>query len=337
MFLVDSYEELVDRQPPLRYLLFVCFFPYVIMGPLVHWSEVMPQLARPVKPIGANISRGFFLLALGLFKKAVLADAFSKWADAGFAYSGQLAFADAWITSLAYALQLYFDFCGYTDMALGAAWMLNVQLPHNFSSPYKARSIIEFWQRWHITLTNFITTYLYTPIVRSARKVTFTKAMWATVAAMAIAGLWHGAGWTFVIWGVLHGVALVINHIWRKRKWPVPAPAAWALTFGFVVSDLVFFRSANVPQALSVLHSMFLPRTLASYEPFASLGAAEQAIAAIWILFGVAILLVKPTALDLAEGFRPSPVAAAITAACLVVSTLYVNSVAVKPFIYRDF
>lgn len=337
MFLMDSYEGLTERQGPLDYALFVCFFPYLIMGPLVHWNDVMPQFAGSEGAVPDRIARGFWLLAMGLFKKAVLADAFSKWSDAGFAYSGTLPFADAWITALAYAMQLYFDFCGYTDMAVGAALMLNVRLPHNFDNPYQARSIIDFWKRWHITLTNFITTYLYTPLVRSARRVTLRKAIVATIVSMAIAGAWHGAGWTFVIWGLLHGIALSINHVWRKRKWRVPPALCWVLTFGFVVADLVWFRSTSAGQAVQILSGMFVPQTLFSYAAFESLGYVEQAFAVVWVALGVALLIAKTTALDFEARFRPGFWVTALTAACLLLSMLYMNSMAVKPFIYRDF
>jgi D-alanyl-lipoteichoic acid acyltransferase DltB (MBOAT superfamily) len=168
------------------------------------------------------------------------------------------------MTSLSYTCQLYFDFSGYTDMALGVGLMYNIILPRNFNSPYKATSIIDFWSRWHITLSNFITTYLYTPILRSMNAITFRNSLIAIFVAMLISGFWHGAGWTFILWGGMHGVALVVNHLWKKRKQKMPRWLGWFITFNFVNISFVFFRARTVHDAIKVLKGMlgfadFLP------------------------------------------------------------------------------
>ena len=219
-FVVDSYEGLVKEKSFLDYTVFVTFFPQLIAGPIVHHKEMMPQFANIRNKVKRykNISLGLLIFSIGLFKKVVIADTFAIWASYGFDTATTLNVFEAWATSLSYAFQLYFDFSGYTDMAIGAALLFNIKIPINFNSPYKALSIIDFWQRWHISLSNFIGTYVYTPIIRSFNKLNFHKAMFATILTFIIVGLWHGASWMFVIFGTLHGIALTINHYWKRTK-----------------------------------------------------------------------------------------------------------------------
>ncbi len=258
-FLVDAYEGLVEEKKLLNYALFVTFFPHLLAGPILHHKEMMPQFDRTRNKVLTykNLSLGFYLFFIGLFKKIILADQFSIWAKAGFDTATTLNLFEAWVASIAYTFQLYFDFSGYSDMAIGVGLMFNIRLPINFNSPYKATSIIDFWKRWHITLSNFITTYLYTPIVRSFSKITFTKSMVAIFIAMFISGLWHGAGWTFILWGSLHGAALVVNHYWKKLKIKMPAVVGWFLTFNFVNFAFVFFRARDWKDAMKVFKGMF--------------------------------------------------------------------------------
>jgi alginate O-acetyltransferase complex protein AlgI len=221
-----------------------------------------------------NIVMGLFIFSLGLFKKVAIADTFGIWATAGFDTASILNFFEAWFTSLSYTFQLYFDFSGYTDMAIGAALLFNIKLPINFNSPFRATGIIEFWQRWHITLTRFVTTYIYTPLVKSFNNLNFHKAMVATFVTFLIAGLWHGASWMFVIFGGLHGLALVVNNYWKKSKLKMNKILAWFITFNFVNISLVFFRAEEWADAVKVLRGMFsldnvmLPSMLESTFPF---------------------------------------------------------------------
>ena len=259
MFLIDGYEGLVKEKNFLNYITFVTFFPQLIAGPIVHHKEMMPQffsVRNKVKNY-KNIALGLFIFSIGLFKKVVIADTFAEWATNGFDLATTLNLFEAWVTSLSYTFQLYFDFSGYTDMAIGLALLFNIRLPINFNSPYKATGMIDFWQRWHITLSNFITTYIYTPIVRSFNKLTFHKAMLATVITFLIAGLWHGASWMFVIFGGLHGIGLITNHYWKKRKIKMNKVLAWFITFNFVNITFVFFRAKEWDDAIKVLGSMF--------------------------------------------------------------------------------
>ena len=257
-FLIDSYEGLVKEKKILDYAIFVTFFPQLIAGPIVHHKEMMPQFSSVNNKVKnyQNISLGLFIFSIGLFKKVVIADTFAIWATAGFDTATALSLFEAWSTSLSYTIQLYFDFSGYTDMAIGAALLFNINLPINFNSPYKATGMIDFWQRWHITLSSFITTYIYTPIVRSFDKLTFHKAMLATVATFLIAGLWHGASWMFVMFGGLHGLGLITNHYWKKRKRKLNKFLAWFITFNFVNITFVFFRAKEWDDAIKVLRGM---------------------------------------------------------------------------------
>ena len=262
-FLVDSYEGLVKEKNLLDYTIFVAFFPQLIAGPIVHHKEMMPQFASVKNKVKnyKNIVLGLFIFSIGLFKKVVIADTFAMWATEGFDKALILNTIEAWVTSLSYTFQLYFDFSGYTDMAIGAALLFNIKLPKNFNSPYKATGMIDFWRRWHITLTNFITTYIYTPIIKSFEQLTFHKAMFATLVAFLIAGLWHGASWMFVIFGGLHGIGIAINHYWqkywkKKLKIRINIFFAWFITFNYVNFTFVFFRAKDWNDAIKVLKGM---------------------------------------------------------------------------------
>lgn len=241
----------------LNYCTFITFFPQLIAGPIVHHKEMIPQFASfKNKFINyRNLSLGLFIFSIGLFKKVVLADTFALVANAGFANTAMLNFIEAWATSLSYTFQLYFDFSGYCDMAIGLALMFNIKLPINFNSPYKSLNIQEFWRRWHITLGRFLTKYLYFPLggSRVSNKRTYLNLM----IVFLISGLWHGAGWTFVFWGFLHGVAIVIHRIWSNLGFKMHKLAAIFITFNFVNIAWVFFRANNFKDALNVLRAMF--------------------------------------------------------------------------------
>ena len=257
-FLVDSYEGLSEKKDFLDYAVFVSFFPTLISGPIVHNQKLIPQIEdKSNKQFSIDsLSMGIFLFCLGLTKKVLLAEAFAGWAKPGFDEATSLDFFAAWKASLAYTFQIYFDFSGYSDMAIGIGRMFNIQLPQNFNSPFKSKSVIEFWTRWHITLSQFIGTYLFTPIVRSMPKINFQTTMVATFLSMFIAGVWHGAGWNFVIYGALHGLALVVNHLWKKRKKKLPAWLAWSMTFLFVNIAFVVFRANTLADSWKVLKGM---------------------------------------------------------------------------------
>ena len=255
-YLVDSYRGETKEYDFLNYALFVSFFPQLIAGPIVHHKEMMPQFAniRNKAKNYKNIATGLFIFSIGLFKKVVIADTFALWATAGFDNSSILTFFEAWATSLSYTFQLYFDFSGYTDMAIGAALLFNIKLPINFNSPYKARDIQDFWRRWHITLSRFLKDYIYIPLGgnRKGKYRTYYNLM----ATFVLGGLWHGAGWTFVFWGTLHGIALVIHRLWKAFGYTMNKYLAWFITFNFVNIAWVFFRAKEWGDASKVLFGM---------------------------------------------------------------------------------
>jgi alginate O-acetyltransferase complex protein AlgI len=272
-FLVDTYQGKVKEYNFVHYALFVTYFPHLIAGPVLHHKDMMPQFAHsPTYHINwDNIATGLLLLTLGLSKKVLWADSIAPFATAIFDGSqhgmmvGTLpTIYEAWSGALAYTLQIYFDFSGYTDMALGIALMFNIRLPINFNSPYKSTSIIEFWRRWHITLSTFLRDYLYIPL--GGNRHGKLRRYLNLLMTMLLGGLWHGACWTFVVWGALHGMYLTINHLWREMvserflRW-VPdwlgILAGGALTFIAVVTAWVVFRAGNMAQALVILKAMF--------------------------------------------------------------------------------
>jgi D-alanyl-lipoteichoic acid acyltransferase DltB (MBOAT superfamily) len=217
----------------------------------------MPQFASRWNMLRRyrNICLGLFIFSVGFFKKVVLADTFAGWATPGFDEKTELDFVEAWVTSLSYTFQLYFDFSGYTDMAIGASLLFNIRLPINFNSPYKALSIQDFWRRWHITLSNFLRDYLYIPLGGNRNGTALTYVNLFTT--FLLGGLWHGASWMFVIWGALHGGALVIHRAWQQLGLRMPALLGWFITFNFVNFAWVFFRAKDLESAFKVLEGMF--------------------------------------------------------------------------------
>ena len=256
-YLVDSYREETAEYDFLNYALFVTFFPQLIAGPIVHHSEMMPQFASRWNLVKnyKNITLGLFIFSIGLFKKVVIADSFALWATAGFDTANTLNLFEAWATSLSYTFQLYFDFSGYADMAIGAALLFNIKLPINFNSPYKALDIQDFWRRWHITLSRFLRDYIYIPLGGN-RKGSF-RTYSNLLATFILGGIWHGAGWTFVFWGFLHGLALIIHRFWKAIGMTMPKILAWIITFNFINIAWIFFRAKDWDSAMKVLSSMF--------------------------------------------------------------------------------
>jgi D-alanyl-lipoteichoic acid acyltransferase DltB (MBOAT superfamily) len=288
-FLVDVQGGRVDKFTLREYFLFVLFFPQLIAGPIVHYREVMPQFRRISCRFQASEAvPGLTLFVFGLFKKTVLADGISPPVTALFqhaANSGQLSVVAAWMAAVGYTLQLYFDFSGYSDMALGLARIFGIRLPANFNSPLRASNIIDFWRRWHITLTRFLTAYIYNPIVLSLtrRRMTagkpvltsagvstgtfLTMVVFPTILVMLVSGIWHGAGIKFIIWGFIHGIYLCINHAWRslpavhrwrsgKRYHEVMGPVGFVITFLAVVVAMVFFGAPSTAVAVITLKGM---------------------------------------------------------------------------------
>src|SRR5437763_5998372 len=264
-YLVDVMRGAKVERDLLSYTLFVSFFPHLIAGPLVHHAEMIPQFKRARSGRSAVLAaRGLAIFAAGLFKKVVIADNLAQFVTPVFAHldaGGGVTTEWAWLATLGYSLQIYFDFSGYSDMALGLALMFGIRLPVNFRSPYKAASIIEFWRRWHITLSRFLRDYLYIPL--GGNRLGGQRRYANLMVTMLLGGLWHGAGWNFFIWGGLHGLYLCANHLWRgwrgEPKNPaLPAKAlGWVVTFFAVVIAWVFFRAKTAAGAWQMLGSLF--------------------------------------------------------------------------------
>jgi alginate O-acetyltransferase complex protein AlgI len=269
-YLVDTWEGKVQETRPVHYGLFVTFFPHLIAGPVLHHAQMMPQFADAsvYRFNRGHFTAGMAIFCIGLFKKIVLADGIAPYADAVFIpvdAGASVGAMEAWIGAAAYTLQLYFDFSGYSDMAIGLSWMFNIRLPYNFDSPYKATSISDFWRRWHISLSTFLRDYLY--IALGGNRKGAVRRYLNLAATMVLGGLWHGASWSFVIWGTLHGAYLMANHgfkaLMQRLGWSAPLERSrlwrltgWALTLLCVVVAWVFFRATTLPGAVRMLTAM---------------------------------------------------------------------------------
>jgi D-alanyl-lipoteichoic acid acyltransferase DltB (MBOAT superfamily) len=336
-FLVDAYQGKAREYSFIHYTLFVTYFPHLIAGPVLHHKEMMPQFARADTCLInlENVAVGLSVFVLGLAKKVLIADSMGDMATPIFeavSAGGQPMLFESWLGALAYTLQLYFDFSGYSDMAIGLSLMFNVRLPMNFNSPYKATSIIEFWRRWHMTLSRFLRDYLYIPLggSRQGKSRRYINLM----VTMVLGGLWHGAGWTFVVWGGLHGFYLMINHAWRHLKqrmgWSDGGKwskfGAGALTFLAVVVGWVFFRADSFSSAVNLLHGMVamngvsvhpsfakyltvfaqkLPIAI-SLDGFTPLSSVKVPVAILQIFIGLCLAFFFPNACQMVQRFRPT-------------------------------
>ncbi len=335
-YLVDLEQRAAHHQDFGSYILFVTFFPHLIAGPILHHAEIMPQFKtdRDFKLRADDLAVGFAWFVMGLFKKVVLADRFATNADSAFLAAADLHMVGAWTGVLSYSLQLYFDFSGYSDMALGLARMFSIDFPLNFSSPYKAKSIIDFWQRWHMTLTRYLMSYLYNPIamwinrrrVKQGKKISrkangrvegFAQMVaLPTTLTLFLAGVWHGAGVQFVIFGLLHAVYLLLNHAWRtwQTRWPVmlnpsrlptrlKGVGSILLTYGAVLLAQVFFRAVGVPSAMSMLAGMVGCHHGRPPLATASLVSSNTLIG---LVIGYLIVWAMPNTQQILAQFKPS-------------------------------
>ncbi len=257
-YTIDVYRRQIKPcRSWLDYATFITFFPEIIAGPIVRASVFLPQMGRVIGPTERRLVSGMSLFLLGLVKKMLIADRMAEISDVVFATPGIFSTATVWCGLAAYTLQIYCDFSGYSDMAIGSARMIGYDLPENFRMPYLSVSISEFWRRWHMTLSAWLRDYLYIPLGGNRRGTLLTyRNMLLT---MSLAGLWHGANWNFVLWGGLHGVALAVNKLWRKcseDRWTFPAPLGWLLTLLFVMVCWVPFRSSNFSDTLVLLKAL---------------------------------------------------------------------------------
>jgi D-alanyl-lipoteichoic acid acyltransferase DltB (MBOAT superfamily) len=328
-YLVDLRRGHVPAYPLRGFCLFVFFFPHLVAGPIVRHNELIPQLADdPLRPGWAErFGKGMTLFILGFAKKVLLADPLARSADPLFAAAAGSVpgMVDAWEAALAFSLQLFFDFSAYTEMALGIALLFGIRLPANFDAPYRAASLRDFWRRWHMTLSRYIRDYVYIPL--GGNRQGFAGYALTTLATMGLCGLWHGAAWTFVAWGLLHGAGLVVCHAWQGLRRPLPLPVAWFLTMLFVVVGWVLFRSPDFATAWNVLAGM------------AGAGGMDGALARpLTMAAAAAVALLGPTSLEFIDRRLPAsrPVAAAF-AVLAVACILEVGKGQPISFIYFQF
>lgn len=364
-YLVDAYRGETREYNFLHYCLFVCFFPQLIAGPIVHHKEMLPQFAREstYRFNMDHFSIGLTIFLIGLFKKVVLADSLSLHVTPVFDIADsqyQYTLMESWVGALAYSFQLYFDFSGYSDMAIGIGRMFGIQLPQNFNSPYKSNNIIEFWRRWHITLSRFLRDYLYIPL--GGNRLGKIRKHINLFVTMLLGGLWHGAGWTFVVWGGLHGVYLIVNHMFisvRKRlvgdlpkEVLINALLARLLTFFFVVIAWVFFRAGSFEQALGILQGM-AGRNAVTEEPlsfyFPAIGLIALSFVIVWGFpnareymqrheSGEAGKTAAPSSLfDRLKNFEYGAVSVAVISILFLLALMMMQSVQKSEFLYYDF
>ena len=316
----------------LDFCMFVMFFPQLIAGPLVRHNEIIHQfdLDPRREEMWENLSRGFILFIIGVAKKVIFADTLAMVADPLFAKAlgTPLSAAEAWTAAGAYTLQIYFDFAGYSDMAIGLALMFGLRIPFNFNAPYRALSVRDFWRRWHMTLSRFLRDYLYIPL--GGNRCGPARQAVNVVATMLLGGLWHGANWTFVAWGGLHGAALAVNHVWESRGVRLPRAFAWVLTLLFVICGWVLFRSPDFTHAGQVLASM------AGAHGLGHIRLDREYVLA--LAFGVAVATLGPTSQEAAlRRLRPETWLAVPAGAALAYLLLLVGGRLPNVFIYFQF
>jgi len=354
-YLVDSYNSKTSDYDFINYAVFVTFFPQLIAGPIVHHEEMMPQFENLKNKLinYHNIALGLFIFSIGLFKKIVIADSLSVWVANGFDKAEVLSFVDSWISSLSYTFQLYYDFSGYTDMAIGAALLFNIKLPINFNSPYKARNIQDFWRRWHITLSRFLRDYIYIPLGGNRKGSVRTYVN--LFITFLLGGIWHGAGWNFIIWGILHGVATVVHRFFNRLSIILPYWFGWFLTFNFLNISWVFFRAKTFDDALKVLSGMFgfegfLPKHMTFSELLASpnkilfdfgFSAGQSsfdflltALISMGVVFGTFFM---KNSIESLHEFKPTRFYLLWFVLAMLISLLFMNSLKETEFLYFDF
>jgi alginate O-acetyltransferase complex protein AlgI len=331
-YLVDTYKGKVKEQNLVNYALFVSFFPQLIAGPICHHKEIMPQLLNKAlsRFNWENFAKGIFIFNMGLAKKMIIADTFGKIVNKGYANYDVLTAIQSWITAFAYTVQLYFDFSGYSDMAIGLGLLFNIAIPINFWSPHKSANIQEFYRRWHITLSRFMREYIYIPLGGNRKSEARTHLN--LLLTFIIGGFWHGANWTFVIWGALNGIAMVVHRLYQRSKIGMPYAIAVFVTFLFVLLVRIFFRADNYSIAMDVLQRMFG----LSLQPSENFVLIDQIYdAPLWVA-GI-VLLFLPNSNEMAERFVPNWRFATMLMLMLILNLTFLNSTIQQDFLYFDF
>lgn len=337
-YIVDSYEHKTNEYDFLTYSLFVTFFPQLIAGPIVHHKEMMPQFANLRNRFinHKNISIGLFLLAIGLFKKVMIADTFSIFVKGTFDEVAVLTCFEAWCASISYTMQLYFDFSGYCDMAMGIGYLFNIVLPQNFNSPYKADSIQDFWRRWHMTLSRFLRDYIYIPL--GGNRKGELKTYRNLFLTFLIGGIWHGANWTFIIWGIMHGLATCIHRLWKSFNIKMPHFIAIIITFLFINTTWVYFRASSIDKANQIILSMlgqngFAPIIINKLR--FSFENESLKLSILLLLASFVLVFFIKNSTEFAKKLQPNKLYLTVTLILLIISVLSINKV--SEFLYFQF
>ena len=326
-YLADCKEGKVGRHSMLDFAVFLHFFPQLIAGPIVHHREMLPQFRSPRTFIvnHRNLATGFALFTIGLAKKILIADRFSNWVGEHFAHVDHLSPSQAWAAVISFGFQLYFDFSGYSDMAIGLGLLFNVRYPQNFNSPYKSVSLIDFWRRWHMTLSRFLRDYLYIPL--GGNRLGKGRRYLNLLITMLLGGFWHGAAWTYVIWGAWHGFFLAVNHAWEERGWKLPRFVGRALTLLVVFLGWAFFRSHGFHESLTLISTMFggphqghdWPRQTQLY----------------WLALITPVVLYAPNSLEIISRMKPNRIWAWIIVILFLITAYHFDQT--TEFLYYQF
>lgn len=329
-YIVDSYRGETREYNFLNYLLFITFFPQLIVGPIIHHKDVVPQFDSIERslPNYENISKGLFLFSMGCAKKLMLADPLSEWAQLAFDHLELLKIVEAWIASVGYTLSYYFDLSGYADMAVGLGVIFGVRVPINFNSPYKSRNFAEYWNRWHITLSRFLSDYIFRSVYKKGKgSLNFYMAVFVT---FLVSGFWHGAGWNFVVWGIVNGIFVIFAHMMTRSNREMPFALAWTLTFAGIVFTRILFVSSSIPDALHVY------RTLFDFGSFTVSGNAYLSLKApFYTILGFIFALFFPNSNQIYEQFKPNLRYMSYATSLIVLAVLNMSNV--MPFLYFQF
>lgn len=338
IFIINCYQGSSEKPTFINYLLFISYFPTVLMGPILdsnNYFKKVANLGSEQYPVD-RIPNAILLMGIGLFKKIVVADSFMQIAEAGYSSVNYLSSAEAWITSCSYFLQIYYDFSGYSDMACAISLLVGINILNNFNSPLQSRNLIQFWSRWHISLTNFITHYLYTPLLMSVRKINTTNVSIASIFVMTLVGVWHGSTFNYFIFGMLHGVGIACNHIMKKFKIKLPKIIAKVVLLMYVNITFIFFYNTSINTATEMVSKLFTGSISIDNLIFI-LGGFKITLLLVPVLIGLIAIFSPINSSYIQNMMKPSRYNLRMAVCCWLICILYLNSNSAKEFIYFRF
>lgn len=350
-FLVDSYSKKITNVNAVDYLYYITFFPKLIAGPITRYNDLAPQASSRPENYGLLFIGGLSILSVGLFKKIVMSSIFARYADIGYSIHESISMLEAWCTTLSYTAQIYFDFSGYSDIAIGSAMLLGIRLPDNFNSPYKSVNIRDFWSRWHISLSTWLRDYVYIPLGGSREG--FPRTMVNVIMTFLVSGAWHGSHINFIIWGMLHGAATCINITWSRIGLSMPKFAGIVVTFLFINLSWIPFRAESFESAMNMASALLNFGSMGIHWHYDGLSLGQSFVASVFkpasldlialllSVFSIASLMTIKNSTQITEsimGQRYSAILIAITAAAFVVSIVFMfGGASESQFIYAAF